>query len=186
MSMQLDWRNCRNCQAMFFNGFPDKGRCPAGGGHDAAQSFNFVLPNDVPTVLDFDFNPIVFDGRVPVGGFAHLTIRQDGSFTFLGHFHDSGALEFNVALAWVVKDSQNLVYAFQHSGHVAGTFQAGSRDDDWRLDSRDDNIANNWANLGAGRSAIVKAEANVDMVNLTNALIGLAGVVLGVAALVVA
>jgi hypothetical protein len=29
---------------MFFDGFPDKGRCPAGGGHQAA-GFNFVLPH---------------------------------------------------------------------------------------------------------------------------------------------
>ena len=41
---QPEWRNCRKCQAIFFNGFPTKGVCPAGGEHDAAQSFNFVLP----------------------------------------------------------------------------------------------------------------------------------------------
>ena len=29
---------------MFFNGFATKGVCPAGGRHDAAQSFNFVFP----------------------------------------------------------------------------------------------------------------------------------------------
>jgi hypothetical protein len=31
---------------MFFDGFPDKGRCPGGGGHEAA-GFQFVLPHDI-------------------------------------------------------------------------------------------------------------------------------------------
>ena len=43
---QRDWRYCSKCQSMFFDGYPDKGKCPAGGGHQAA-GFNFVLPYDV-------------------------------------------------------------------------------------------------------------------------------------------
>ena len=82
------WRFCQKCNAMFFNG-PDKGHCPTGDAHDAA-GFNFVLPHDLPSILSFDFSPIVFKSGVPVGGFSHVTIRQDGSFTFSGHFHDSG------------------------------------------------------------------------------------------------
>ncbi len=41
------WRYCRKCHLMFYDGFPNKGRCAAGGGH-VAQGFNFVLPHDVP------------------------------------------------------------------------------------------------------------------------------------------
>jgi hypothetical protein len=43
---QAEWRFCNKCQAMFFNGYPEKGVCPAGGGHQAA-GYNFVLPHDV-------------------------------------------------------------------------------------------------------------------------------------------
>ncbi|HRD76012.1 MAG TPA: hypothetical protein PK264_08735 [Hyphomicrobiaceae bacterium] len=39
---QYDWRFCNKCFAMFFDGYPAKGRCPAGGGH-VAQGFNFGL-----------------------------------------------------------------------------------------------------------------------------------------------
>jgi hypothetical protein len=49
---QRNWRNCKNCQAMFFNGFATKGRCPASGQHDAAQSFNFVLPRRLGNLED--------------------------------------------------------------------------------------------------------------------------------------
>ena len=133
-----------------------------------------------PSVLDFDFNPITFDGGVPVGGSCHLTIRQDGSFTFFGHFHDSGAFEFNIGLVLGVKDSQNQIYTFEHSGHVAGSFEPGSDNDDWRIDSRDDRIANNWKNLAAGSASRIVAKVNADLANLTNSLIGLLGTGLSV------
>ena len=41
------WRYCRKCHLMFYDGYPDKGRCAAGDGH-LAQGFNFILPYDVP------------------------------------------------------------------------------------------------------------------------------------------
>jgi hypothetical protein len=182
---QSSWRFCQKCAVMFFNGFPDKGRCPAGGAHDAS-GFNFVLPHDLPSTLNFDFSPIVLNGGVPVGGFSHLTVREDGSFTFSGHLHDSGATEFNVSVAVALKDSQNQVYTFQHSGHVSGTFESGSRNDDWTVDSRNDQIADNWAYLAAGSTAQARTEANVELVNVTNSLIGTLGTVLGVVAIVIA
>ena len=44
MPEQPAWRFCQKCEAMFFDGFPNKGVCPAGGGHQA-QGFMFVLPH---------------------------------------------------------------------------------------------------------------------------------------------
>jgi len=44
---QANWRFCRKCQSMFFDGYPSKGNCVAGGTH-AAAGFNFVLQHDVP------------------------------------------------------------------------------------------------------------------------------------------
>ena len=139
-----------------------------------------------PTELHFDVNSIVFDGGVPVGGFSHLTLRQDGTYSFSGHFHDSGATEFNVSLVWAVKDSRNVVYTFQHAGHVAGTFESGSRDDDWSTDGQNDAIAQHWTDLARGANATLKASANLDLVNLSNSVIGSLGLVLGVIGIVVA
>ncbi len=181
------WTFCRNCQSMFYNGFPGKGFCPANGGaHDGTASFGFVLPHDIPMVLDFNFAPIVFGSGVAAGGNAHLTLRSDGSYTFSGHFHDSGAAEYSTALAWAVKDSQNLAYTFQHAGHIAGTFESGSRDDNWTVDSRDDRLAAHWANLGASATATARADVNIDLVNLTNGLIGAIGLVVGIVGIAVA
>ena len=44
---QAAWRYCNKCHAMFFDGYPDKGACPAGGGHKAI-GYVFVLPYNVP------------------------------------------------------------------------------------------------------------------------------------------
>jgi hypothetical protein len=43
---QTNWRYCDKCSAMFWNGIADKGRCPAGGGHNAQGSL-FRLPHDI-------------------------------------------------------------------------------------------------------------------------------------------
>jgi hypothetical protein len=182
---QHNWRFCRKCNSMFFDGFPQKGVCPGGSGHEAA-GFNFALPHDLSPELNFDFSPIVFGGGTPVGGNAHVTLRQDGSFTFFGHFHDSGAPDFNDAIAVAVKDSQNIVYLFQHTGHMSGTFSSGSRDDDWRIDSRDDRIANNWGFISTGSQGHAKSSTSADLTNIVNGLIGSLGTVLGVVGIVVA
>jgi hypothetical protein len=46
-SSQAEWRNCWDCQVLFYNGHQaSKGVCPVGGGHEGhpQESFNFVLP----------------------------------------------------------------------------------------------------------------------------------------------
>jgi hypothetical protein len=55
---QTKWRMCKNCKAMFYNGYKGKGQCPAnetvhngkkiGGPHVADPEFQYVLPHDVP------------------------------------------------------------------------------------------------------------------------------------------
>ena len=129
--------------------------------------------------LDFNFSPIVFDNGVPVGGFAHLTIRQDGSYVFSGHFHDSGATSYKTALAYVVKDTKNQAYTFAHTGEVHGTFDSGSRDDDWNVTGNNPQIAANWAVL-AGGSSMAKASANLDIVALGNSVLTAIGVIVKV------
>jgi hypothetical protein len=43
-SIQYHWRYCNNCHVMFYDGYAQKGLCPAGGGH-WAQGYMFVLPH---------------------------------------------------------------------------------------------------------------------------------------------
>jgi hypothetical protein len=181
---QADWRYCQNCHAMFFDGYADKGRCDAGGGH-VAQGYLFVLPHDVPPALDFNFAPIVFSSGIAAGGYAHLALRQDGTYTFSGHFHDSGGAAYKTALAWVVKDLAGQAYTFQHAGSIAGTFESGSRDDNWNINGSSGAIADGWANIAGG--AVQRAQANVDtdltsLLSTVKTAISVAGAVIAVVA----
>jgi hypothetical protein len=166
-----------------FNGFADM-TVTLG---PAAGQLNIQGSTPLPPQLDFDWNPIVFGGGVPVGGWSHLTLRQDGTYTFSGHFHDSGALEYNMALVWGVQAGQNgNLYTFEHRGHVSGTFESGSRDDDWTVDGQNDIIRDNWAAIVAVDNAPASANASGDLTGLINEIIGAVGTVLGIVAIVAA
>ena len=54
---QDSWRFCNKCHAMFYNGYPDKGRCAGGGGH-VAQGYNFVLRYRGNLENDVQLNPV--------------------------------------------------------------------------------------------------------------------------------
>jgi hypothetical protein len=185
------WRWCRKCQGLFCAAF-EMGVCPAGGTHDATQSglYFMRLENDgKPDHVDFDWPSIVLDG-VAVGGSSHLTINGDGTCTLSVRFHDSGALEYNTHLAWVVKDCWNVLYrdGFIHEGSVHGTFEAGSRDDAAPpVEFHYNPIRDNWTDLAVGASAEGFASVKMDGWNVVNNALalglGIAGIVLAVVAL---
>jgi hypothetical protein len=108
-------------------------------------------------------------------------LRQDGTYTFSGHFHDSGAIDYNMALMWGVQNGQNSnLYTFQHRGHVSGTLGSGSRDDDWTVDGQNDVIRDNWAGIVAANNAPASANASGDLTSLINEIVGAVGTVLGI------
>jgi hypothetical protein len=49
---QNDWRWCRKCEGLWFNGHPTKGRCPVGGTHENNGSGNYRLNLDEPSTGD--------------------------------------------------------------------------------------------------------------------------------------
>ena len=154
-------------------------------GHQIGTGW-FIVPAAVPAELHFDLDSITLDGGVPVGGYAHLTLRQGGSYSFSGHFHDSGAAEYNVGFVLAVKDSADKVYTFQQNGHVAGTFESGSREFDWDIDEENSAISQNWTNLSTYAVMNAQASVSVDPINLINTVVGGLGLVLGVVSIVVA
>lgn len=44
---QTEWEFCVKCHGMFYNGYPDKGKCPEGGSHaHHPNAYRFVLPHN--------------------------------------------------------------------------------------------------------------------------------------------
>ncbi|MEB8702874.1 hypothetical protein P4H21_19205 [Bacillus cereus] len=105
-----------------------------------------------------------FGSGVAVGGSANLTLHQDGSFNFSGHFHDSGAISYDTSFVWAVKDSNvpATIYVFAHSGRVHGTFEAGSRDDNWGVSGTNPALHAGWSALERGWSWHWEARVNAD------------------------
>jgi len=82
------------------------------------------------TQISLDIGGIIFDGGVPVGGWANGGLFPNGAWNFSGHFHDSGFPGFDVAMA-VAVNLRGVIFVLPITGHVGGTIGGGSRDFDW-------------------------------------------------------
>jgi len=64
----------------------------------------------------------------PAGGWSNLSLYPNGWFNFVGHFHDSGAPSYNVDHVWSIWSPGHGLIMIGTQGHMAGTFESGSRD----------------------------------------------------------
>jgi hypothetical protein len=63
----------------------------------------------------FPWNPIISDGRAPVGGWAKLTRQENGSVHFTGHFYEPGAPSDVTACVFAVRAGDGTVFTFVRS-----------------------------------------------------------------------
>jgi hypothetical protein len=134
--------------------------------------------------LELDTGYIAFSGGVPVGGYSHLSLFPNGAFSFTGHFHVSGAPSYNMELVWVIRSKAGTVYTFAHGGRVHGTFEAGSRNDDWGNSNTNPALAAAWADISAGYSWRWNAGANLDIGSMVDQAVKAIGQVAAVVAIV--
>ncbi len=88
---QKDWEFCVKCNGMFFNGYPDKGKCPAGGGHQHhPEAYRFVLPHPIhPSInLEDRFTEIFVSGS---GFTPNSQVKIFYSYRDSYSFHTNGA-----------------------------------------------------------------------------------------------
>src|SRR6266702_3705168 len=159
MPEQAAWRFCAKCEAMFFDGFPSKGVCAAGGPHQAA-GFNFVLPHVDDEPATFDSGSLT--SSLPLGGSVHLVMRKSGDFTFSCHAHDSGFDNIDYVVSALLMTPSGIAFTFQHSGNVEGTsaglpFKTPRRDDDFITGGNNPSIANEFGGMPGA-----KLEASID------------------------
>jgi hypothetical protein len=131
-----------------------------------------------------NWNPIVFGGGVPVGGWAQLTLHSNGAVNYSGHFHDSGGISYDMTCVYAVRAGDGTVYTFAHKGRVHGTFEAGSRDDDWGDSPTSPALAAGWAALTGAWSWHAEAGANADIGQLVDAAVKAVGEAAAVIAII--
>jgi hypothetical protein len=144
----------------------------------------------LPTQLGpFNSGTITFDNGVPVGGWMTLALFEDGTYSFSGHFHDSGAPSYDIDAVWVIVSSSGKAFTFEVKGTMYGTFDSGSRDYDFAQNGQNDQLKEAWADLCAGYtyrwSAYVNWDVQAAVDDVVNAL-KVAGTVIGVVVAVVA
>jgi hypothetical protein len=120
----------------------------------------------------------------PVGGWSSLSIWPNGSFNFSGHMHDSGAPSYNYGVVWVFSTSAGTAFVFKNPGRLHGTFEPGSRDDDWNISGTNPAIANAWDDISAGYHWQCSAEVNMDLAQLVDSTVKTTGDVMTVIAVV--
>jgi hypothetical protein len=123
----------------------------------------------LPPQLDFDTGYVSMSG--PVGGSAHVTLHQDGSYQFHGSFHNASILPFDYSVALVITDSTKQVYTFGHQYSFGG----GPSDDNFPYSGQNAAIAQNWPALAARATAIYSASVALDLGTLMNELLVLIG-----------
>jgi hypothetical protein len=134
---------------------------------------------------------ITFPDPTSVGGWSDLTLNEDGSYKVGAHLHDSGVPDYNVAVAWAVRDNTGVVYTFASTGGVQGT-QSGfspNRDWDWPSPTTGANpaIASAWSNIPPpGAAWVCKSTANFDVVALLNEIVSDIQKVVGIVVKVIA
>jgi hypothetical protein len=134
----------------------------------AAQALGIEAPPEPASGGDlqpliFSTGTISFSGGVPVGGWANLSLFPDGTAQFTGHYHVSGAPSYNTELAWAVRAGDSFVFTFAHTGRVHGTFEPGSRDDNWNDVRHSDDLRNHFAALSASWTHHWSAHVNVNI-----------------------
>jgi hypothetical protein len=164
------------------------------GAADLAAKYKLVSQKTPPPPLPNELGPfnsgtITFDNGVPVGGWTTLALFQDGTYSFSGHFHDSGFPSYDVDAVWVIVSSSGKAFTFEVKGEMYGTMDSGSRDYDFAQNGQNDQLKAAWADLCAGYtwrwSAYVNWEVQAAVDDVVNAL-KVAGTVIGVVVAIVA
>jgi hypothetical protein len=105
-----------------------------------------------------------FPSGVAVGGYSNLVLYSNGAYNCSGHFHVSGGISYDTSFVWAVRDSNvpAVVYTFAHTGRVHGTFEPGSRDDDWGKSEILPALAEGWPALWTHWNYHWEARVNAD------------------------
>jgi hypothetical protein len=154
-----------------------------------------LTQNDSSPPIVFSWPNVSFPTPgVTVAGNVALTLYQDGSYDFSGAFNDSGALDYNLQVVCIAKDSNATGYSFTATGFMHGwtsSWLGGSNNTSFSQSASNNALKSDWWLLQTqqdihGGAIQCTASVNSDLNSLLgqfSAVVGVAGTVIGIAAL---
>jgi hypothetical protein len=130
----------------------------------------YAIHGDLTKTYNVNIN---FSDGTPVGGWATLTVNADGSYTLSGHLHNSGFASYDATVTFALVSPSGVAYTFTHVGHMAGTVEEGSRDDDFTITGFSTDLANGWGDLEGG-TEYEQTRATLDIGTVVDAIKSLA------------
>lgn len=82
------------------------------------------------TLGPLDTGGIAFKAGVPIGGWAQLTLHENGAYNFVGQLSNTGTVPYHVGCVWAIRDAKGSVYTFARDG-VAHGWDPGSSEFGW-------------------------------------------------------
>lgn len=149
-------------------------------GGDITQSVDLTIamapppPPPAPVVneISLPFPNLTFKGDTPVNAYAYLTLYQNGTVQYSGHFHDSGAPSYSTEMVCGVVSADGVAFTATHKGSISGTpVLGGSRDDDWNEPTTNAAITSDWAALVKSHPATCEYSVNADVGGMLSNLV---------------
>jgi hypothetical protein len=109
----------------------------------------------------------------PLGGYAQIQLRDNGTYTVTGHAHNSGFDNLDYTIKGVLMAPSGEGFSFDRSSNVEGTvaglpFGTPQRDDDFEVTDRNDQIPAFWDDLQMDGTKFI---GNLDGTDTTAGLI---------------
>ncbi|MFD9474939.1 hypothetical protein [Streptomyces goshikiensis] len=140
-------------------------------------------PAVLPTGVIISNNNVTFNGGVPVGGWYSLSVFPSGSYSYSGHMHTSGP-SYNYSGVCVMRFNDGTAFVFQANGHMAGTWEPGSRNYDWNSSGSRQSIRDAWQASNGGWNVRCNKSVKLDVGSLVNSTVQAVGYVSKVIAIV--
>jgi hypothetical protein len=120
----------------------------------------------LPDRIVLNWPSLTFSGGTPVGGYANLTLFQNGNVAYSGHLHDSGFPNYSTQVVCGAVSADGVAFAAVHSGSLTGSSGGSQGNDDWNQTTTNAEITSDWANLVRSHpsSCTMQVNANVSQV----------------------
>ena len=125
----------------------------------------------LPDRLVFNWPSLTFSGGTPVGGYANLTLFQNGNVAYSGHLHDSGFPNYSTQVVCGAVSADGVAFAAVHSGSLTGSSGGSQGNDDWNQTTTNAEITSDWPELVRSHPANCTMQVNANVSQVVQSLV---------------